>query len=152
MSEIRNIVVVTGTRAEYGYLKPVMKAIENDNQLNLIPIVTGMHLLEKHEESYKLVESDFPSLVKVPMHLDGDATKDMALYLSDGIKKGIFSKADPVIIHMMVVGFMMLFKSTQPLRERFFSLQPDIMEGHRNKTISEGMIEIEKLILKALKK
>lgn len=89
----------------------------------------------------EVVAKDFASILAIPGGI-----------LSDGIKKGIFIKTDPLIIHMMVVGFMMFFRSTHPLREKLFSAKPDIVGGHKNKTIGEGMREIEKLILKALKK
>lgn len=83
---MRKIAVVTGTRAEYGYLKPLMDAIENDGELDLIPIITGMHLLSDFGNTYKLVEKDFSKSVKVQMSLKGDNLKDMANYLSSGIQ------------------------------------------------------------------
>jgi len=86
MSKMRTIAVVTGTRAEYGYLKPLMKRILNDKELKLIPIVTGMHFLKEFGESYKLIEKDFNDIIKIPMELKGDSLPDMAFYLSDGIK------------------------------------------------------------------
>jgi len=97
---MRKIAVVTGTRAEYGYLKPLMKAIENDNKLKLMPIITGMHLLSDFGDTYKLVERDFPKSVKINMPLRGDTLKDMALYLSLGIKNfaEFFDKNPPDIL------------------------------------------------------
>ncbi len=83
---MRKIAVITGTRAEYGYLKPLMKAIEDDRELDLIPITTGMHLLSDFGETYKVVEKDFPNTIKIQMILDGDSLKDMASYLSSGIE------------------------------------------------------------------
>lgn len=82
---MRIIAVVTGTRAEYGYLKPLMEAIEKDNQLRLIPIITGMHLLLDFGNTSTLVKKDFPKSVKIPMDLHGDTLKDMADYLASGI-------------------------------------------------------------------
>ena len=83
---MRKIAVVTGTRAEYSYLKPLMKQIKKEKDLELIPIVTGMHLLPQHGNSYKIVETDFPNIVKIAMPLKGDKSYDMAEYLSAGIK------------------------------------------------------------------
>ena len=45
---MRNITVVTGTRAEYGLLKNIMRAIQKDDDLNLQVVVTGMHLSTKY--------------------------------------------------------------------------------------------------------
>lgn len=41
---IKKICIVTGTRAEYGLLKPLIKRIKEENQLQLQLLVTGMHL------------------------------------------------------------------------------------------------------------
>lgn len=84
---MRKIAVVTGTRAEYGYLKPLMRAIDDDGELELIPIITGMHLLSEFGNTFELVEKDFPQSAKVYMSLKGDSLKDMAHYLSSGIEK-----------------------------------------------------------------
>jgi len=83
---MRRIALVTGTRAEYGYLKPLMKEIKKDKALELLPVVTGMHLLKEFGYSYKNVEKDFKNIYKIPMRLRGDNLEDMAYYLSDGIK------------------------------------------------------------------
>jgi UDP-N-acetylglucosamine 2-epimerase len=40
----RKIAIVTGTRAEYGLLFWLMKEIQDDSELQLQLIVTGMHL------------------------------------------------------------------------------------------------------------
>ena len=82
---MRAIAVVTGTRAEYGYLKPLMQAIQKDKELKLLPIITGMHLLPEFGNTYKIVKKDFPSAKKVPMTLKGDQLKHMAEYLASGI-------------------------------------------------------------------
>ena len=82
---MRTIAVVTGSRAEYGYLKPLMNKIENDAELTLIPLITGMHLLPKFGNTYQLVENDFPSAIKIPMSLTDDTLKAMAIYLASGV-------------------------------------------------------------------
>ena len=97
---MRKIVVVTGTRAEYSYLKPLMSEIQKDKDLTLIPVVTGMHLLKEYGNTYKIVENDFPNAVKIPMPLKGDRPKDMADYLSDGVNNlaDFFEKTKPDIV------------------------------------------------------
>lgn len=97
---MRKIAVVTGTRAEYGYLKPLMDTINKDTNLELIPIITGMHLLPDFGKTYKIVENDFLKSVKISMDLNGDSLKDMANYLSSGINNfaEFFSKNPPDIV------------------------------------------------------
>lgn len=45
---MKNILVVTGTRAEYGLLYWTMKEIQNDTDLNLQLVVTGNHLVPEY--------------------------------------------------------------------------------------------------------
>src|SRR5258707_9348980 len=44
----KNICFVTGTRAEFGLMKSVLRAIESDSRLQLQLIATGMHLDPAH--------------------------------------------------------------------------------------------------------
>ena len=55
---MRKICVITGTRAEYGLLYWVMKAIESQSDLQLQLIVTGMHLSPEFGLTYKQIEQD----------------------------------------------------------------------------------------------
>ena len=42
---MRKIVFLTGTRADYGKLKSLMKKVEESNKFELHVFVTGMHML-----------------------------------------------------------------------------------------------------------
>ena len=55
---IKNILVVTGSRADYGLLKKLMKLIHSDPEMKLQIIVTGSHLSSKHGLTYKEIEED----------------------------------------------------------------------------------------------
>jgi GDP/UDP-N,N'-diacetylbacillosamine 2-epimerase (hydrolysing) len=54
----RKICVVTGSRADYGLLKLVMKGIKVDPDLALQIIATGMHLSPTYGLTYKEIEGD----------------------------------------------------------------------------------------------
>ena len=54
----KKICVVTGTRAEYHLLYPLLRAIENDSELELLLAVTGSHLSEKYGSTYHDIEKD----------------------------------------------------------------------------------------------
>jgi GDP/UDP-N,N'-diacetylbacillosamine 2-epimerase (hydrolysing) len=54
----RKICVFTGTRAEYGLLKPLMDEIEKDKALCLQLVVSGMHLSSEFGLTYKQIEED----------------------------------------------------------------------------------------------
>ncbi|KGA10395.1 MAG: UDP-N-acetylglucosamine 2-epimerase [actinobacterium acIB-AMD-7] len=50
--------MVTGSRADYGLLKRLMKLIDSDPKMKLQIIVTGSHLSSKHGFTYKEIEED----------------------------------------------------------------------------------------------
>ncbi|MDI6736562.1 MAG: UDP-N-acetylglucosamine 2-epimerase [bacterium] len=55
---MRKICVITGSRAEYGLLSPVMRAIQEHPNLELLLIVTGMHLLERFGYTVDEIKKD----------------------------------------------------------------------------------------------
>lgn len=55
---MKNITVVTGTRAEYGLLKNIMKEIQKSESLDLKLIVTGTHLSRKYGYTIEEIERD----------------------------------------------------------------------------------------------
>lgn len=87
----RKICVVTGTRAEYGLLHHLMKRIQNEPELELKLIVTGMHLSPEFGLTYKEIEADdFVIDEKIEMLISGDSTT--AITKSVGL--GVISFAD----------------------------------------------------------
>ena len=72
MQNKRKICVVTGTRAEYGILYPLINKIANHPSLELQLIVTGMHLSPEFGLTYKEIEKDFIINKKVEMLLSSD--------------------------------------------------------------------------------
>lgn len=55
---MKKVCVITGTRAEYGLLKPLVQKINNDNSLELQLVVTGMHLSPEFGLTYQEIEQD----------------------------------------------------------------------------------------------
>jgi GDP/UDP-N,N'-diacetylbacillosamine 2-epimerase (hydrolysing) len=53
----KNICFVTGTRAEFGLMKPVLRAIETESHLRLQLIATGMHLDPAHGDGVAAIQS-----------------------------------------------------------------------------------------------
>ena len=53
---MRKICVITGSRAEYGLLSGLMKAIKEDESLELQVIATNMHLSPEFGLTYKEIE------------------------------------------------------------------------------------------------
>lgn len=70
---MRKICVITGSRAEYGLLSSLMKAIKEDESLELQVIATNMHLSPEFGLTYKEIERDgFFINKKVEMLLSSD--------------------------------------------------------------------------------
>ena len=68
----RKVCVITGTRAEYGLLYWLLKEIQNDKELELQLIVTGMHLSPEFGLTYKEIEKEFKINKKIEMLLSSD--------------------------------------------------------------------------------
>ncbi|HHV97814.1 MAG TPA: UDP-N-acetylglucosamine 2-epimerase (hydrolyzing) [Clostridiaceae bacterium] len=67
------ICVVTGTRADYGLLRPLMNEIKKDQELQLQIIATGMHLSPEFGLTYREIEEDaFTIDKKIEMLLSSD--------------------------------------------------------------------------------
>ena len=82
----RSICVVTGTRAEYGLLKPVMLAIKKSPKLRLQLIVTGMHLVPEFGYTVREIGNDgFDINAKVDMMVANDTLSAMAKSVGLGV-------------------------------------------------------------------
>ena len=60
----KKIIVTTGTRAEYGILRPLLHEIQKSRSLELFLIVTGMHLSRKHGYTINEIKKDGFSIFK----------------------------------------------------------------------------------------
>ena len=85
------ICIFTGTRADYGLLKPLIEKIDNDKDLTLQLIVSGMHLSNEFGNTIDEIKKDgFKVDEEVEILLSSDS--DIALLKSTGL--GIIGYAD----------------------------------------------------------
>jgi len=83
---MRKICVITGARAEYGLLRWIMRGVENDPNLNLQIIVTGMHLSPDFGLTFKEIENDgFIINRKVEMLSSSDTSVGIAKSIGLGM-------------------------------------------------------------------
>jgi len=69
---MKKILFLTGSRGEWGYIRPILRLIKERNDVQSILVVTNMHLLPSYGNSYKEIESDgFKIDYKIHMSLDG---------------------------------------------------------------------------------
>jgi UDP-hydrolysing UDP-N-acetyl-D-glucosamine 2-epimerase len=62
--------IITGTRAEFGLLRPVMRAVQEHKDLELLVIAAGAHLISPAETFFE-VKTAFPVAGTVPMQIAG---------------------------------------------------------------------------------
>lgn len=111
----RKVLVLTGTRAEYGLLKSPMREIQDHEKLSLLVVATGMHLSPRHGRTVQEIREDgFTVDREVLMQVDGDSGKAMAKSLGVG---------------------------TMNLAEAFDSLEPDIVLvlGDRDEALAAAL-------------
>lgn len=95
---MRNICVITGTRAEFGLLRPLIALIAKDEELRLQLIATGMHLSPEFGYTLEeIIEAGFVVDKKVECLLSSDT--------SVGVSK---------TIALAISGFADAFESLQP--------------------------------------
>ena len=76
---MKKVCVVTGTRAEYGILRPLIKRLKDDEEIQLQLVVTGMHLSPEFGLTYKLIEEDKYKIdEKVEILLSSDTSVGIA--------------------------------------------------------------------------
>ena len=87
----RKICIVSGSRAEYGLLYWLIKAVKDDQDLELQLVATGMHLSSEFGLTYKVIEKDFNIDKKIDIHLTSDTS--VGISKSMGIAQTSFSAA-----------------------------------------------------------
>jgi GDP/UDP-N,N'-diacetylbacillosamine 2-epimerase (hydrolysing) len=125
MTEKKRICVVTGTRAEYGLLRPVMEAIRRHPRLTLQVVAAGMHLDRRFGYSLGEIKRIFRVDAVAPMLPASDSPSDMALVLGKGIEKMVlaFRKLDPDIV-------LILGDRTEPLAAALAASHMNIAIAH----------------------
>jgi len=72
MKNKTKILFVTGSRGEWGYIRPILKLIQKRDDVEYVLVVTNMHLLSSYGNSFKEIEKDgFHIKYKVNMSMDG---------------------------------------------------------------------------------
>ena len=82
---IKNIFVVSGSRADYGLLYYLIKGIKEDEFLKLSIVATGMHLSESFGNTYTEIEKDFKINFKVPVLNESDSAYGITRSIGDGV-------------------------------------------------------------------
>ncbi len=84
---MKKLMFITGSRGEWGYIRPILGLIKKRQDVEYVLVVTNMHLLPAYGSSYKEIERDgFKIHYKVYMSLDGYShytqAKSLGIFLS----------------------------------------------------------------------
>lgn len=93
----RKVAYVTGTRADFGQMTPVLRAINQSKNLELQVYATGIHLMPEFGNTINQVKKEFKNTVIINATFKTDDRIGMANFTGDFLKKliGIFSKNKP---------------------------------------------------------
>jgi len=95
------IAFITGSRSEWGYIRPILRYIEQDPELGYALIVTNMHLLPRFGSSIHEIERDgFRIAERIFMVYDGFTGQTMAKSLASLLSElpGALERASPDIL------------------------------------------------------
>ncbi len=98
---MKKVGVITGTRAEYGLLKPLITKLDKAADMELQLIVTGMHLSPEFGRTYQEIEQDgFKIAEKNEMLLSSDTPNGITKSIGLGIIgfADIYTRVKPDII------------------------------------------------------
>ncbi|WP_305424873.1 UDP-N-acetylglucosamine 2-epimerase [Photobacterium leiognathi] len=88
---MKKIVYVTGSRAEYGIMKRLLLALDQDPEVELTIVATGMHCDEKYGLTYKVIEDDGLEIDKL-INIDIDTSDNAKILNSMSICQSEFGQ------------------------------------------------------------
>jgi len=84
---MRRVLYITGTRADYGLMRSTLKAIDARDDLELIVVVTGMHLMQEFGGTASEVEKDGFRTILVPTKFESDSRSAAPRFLGAFIQQ-----------------------------------------------------------------
>jgi TetR/AcrR family transcriptional regulator len=119
------------------YIRNVVRAITDNPQM---PPIMMREIASKGQNFPEVVAKDILRIIGIVTDI-----------LEEGVQKGAFVETNPFILHMMVLGAVMFYQASVPIRARFDGLSGRMKHLNAKKPgdISE---DIECLILKAIKR
>lgn len=101
MTEMKKIVFLTGTRADFGKLKPLMSVVENSDLFQCYVFVTGMHTLSRYGFTFHEIKKQ--GYKNIFVYMNQTSTTEMDIILANTIIGfGNFVKEispDMIVVH-----------------------------------------------------
>jgi UDP-hydrolysing UDP-N-acetyl-D-glucosamine 2-epimerase len=83
---MRTVGIVTVGRSDYGFYIPILQRIQQDPDLRLYLLVSGMHLSPRYGMTVRMIESDgYPIGDRIEMLTGADQPEDIAASIGQGV-------------------------------------------------------------------
>jgi len=119
------------------YISCIARAVDKNPEL---PSIMMREMAGGGAHLPRLVVDDIASVLTI-----------LAGILEDGEKKGIFTEAVPFLIHMMIMGTILFYAKSEPIKDRQ-SWLPRKLNARDRKLKGRLGDEVGRLVLKAIKK
>lgn len=98
---IKDILFLTGTRADFGKLKPLMNAVDSEENFRCHVFVTGMHLLAKYGNTINEIhKSGFKNVFTYMNQIDGEDMEEILANTIIGLRRYLHeNKIDLIVVH-----------------------------------------------------
>lgn len=93
----KKIAYISGTRADFGLMTPILRAIQKSKKLDLQVYATGIHLMDKFGYTLNQVQKEFPTTKKIETTFDSDGRSGIADFTGNFTTKlvSVLSKNKP---------------------------------------------------------
>ena len=118
------------------YLASLADTLENHPSM---PYIVMREMASREHQLNEVVAKDLMSILVIVRKI-----------LDDGIRKGAFVRVDPLTLHLMIIGVMILFKASTTMREMFSSLIPDKLKYIEKRSFQDMVRELEQVVLRAV--
>ncbi|HTZ10879.1 MAG TPA: UDP-N-acetylglucosamine 2-epimerase, partial [Candidatus Margulisiibacteriota bacterium] len=97
----KRILFLTGTRADFGKLKPLMLAVENSSNFECLVFVTGMHLLSKYGLTVEEVQNaKFKNIYTYVNQMHGEPMELILANTINGLSRYVHEyRPDLIVVH-----------------------------------------------------
>jgi len=85
----KKIAYISGTRADFGLMTPILEAIDKSEKLQLYLYVTGIHLMPDFGNTIDQVSKQFPNVRIIPATFSSDSRLGMARFTGDYLQKAV---------------------------------------------------------------
>lgn len=85
--ERKKIAYISGTRADFGLMTPVLKAIQNSGALSLKVFATGMHLMPEFGMTIEEVKKVFPSVETIDVAFEENTNRATVRFIAEVMVK-----------------------------------------------------------------